>query len=194
MRMEDECVLDFVEHHGPSQWEQVASKLPNRTGKQCRERWHNQLNPLIRRDPWSEEEDLVLIKMQAVHGNAWAKISKVLTGRPDNAIKNRWHTKIKPQLQRLTRRARKRNELKINACLSKNQRLPSSPDCVMALPPHPLTSVESLMLDHELSMATSMFNDETLVDQILLDLCEIQEDPQSFDKSTWWTDESICDL
>ena len=34
-------------------------------GKQCRERWHNQLRPDIKRDAWTEEEELSLIKVIA---------------------------------------------------------------------------------------------------------------------------------
>jgi hypothetical protein len=31
--------------------------LAGRTGKQCRERWHNQLDPGIKKEGWTDEED-----------------------------------------------------------------------------------------------------------------------------------------
>ena len=37
-------------------WATIGDCMENRTGKQCRERWHNQLNPVINKSPWSAEE------------------------------------------------------------------------------------------------------------------------------------------
>lgn len=47
------------------------------TGKQCRERWHNQLDPNIKKEGWSEEEDRVLLQAHTELGNHWVEISKV---------------------------------------------------------------------------------------------------------------------
>ena len=44
-------------------------------------RWHNHLNPSIKRDAWTEEEDLQLIGAHQLHGNKWAEIAKHLPGR-----------------------------------------------------------------------------------------------------------------
>lgn len=49
------------------------------TGKQCRERWHNQLDPNIKKEGWSEEEDRVLLQAHTELGNHWVEISKVLS-------------------------------------------------------------------------------------------------------------------
>ncbi len=50
-------VVELVGRIGAKKWSQIAQQLPGRIGKQCRERWHNHLNPAINKDPWSEEED-----------------------------------------------------------------------------------------------------------------------------------------
>ena len=50
------------------------------TGKQCRERWHNQLDPNIKKEGWSEEEDRVLLQAHTELGNHWVEISKVREG------------------------------------------------------------------------------------------------------------------
>jgi hypothetical protein len=58
---EDDVVMRLVAQYGPKRWSLIASNLPGRTGKQCRERWHNQLDPNIKKEGWTDEEDRVLL-------------------------------------------------------------------------------------------------------------------------------------
>lgn len=38
-----------MEKFGTQTWTEIAQRLPNRSGKQCRERWHNHLDPGIKK-------------------------------------------------------------------------------------------------------------------------------------------------
>jgi hypothetical protein len=55
--------------------------FPGRTSKQLREKWANQLNPNINKNPWTREEDRILLTQKLKHGNQWSKISKYFIGR-----------------------------------------------------------------------------------------------------------------
>jgi len=110
-RDEDQIITDLVTKHGPKRWSLIAKQLVGRTGKQCRERWINQLDPNISKEPWTALEDILLCQTRESLGNKWAEIAKLLPGRSDNAVKNRWNGTLRRKSQHELETARVRDEI-----------------------------------------------------------------------------------
>ena len=91
---QDTDLLELISEIGPYQWDMISSTMIGRTGKQCRERWHNQLNPLLKKVRWSVEEDWVLLILHQNKKNCWAQCTNFLLGRSDNSIKNYWNSTL----------------------------------------------------------------------------------------------------
>ncbi|KAK2650383.1 hypothetical protein Ddye_017872 [Dipteronia dyeriana] len=96
---EDDLLVELVREQGNKKWSEISNRFPGRIGKQCRERWHNHLNPEIKRSAWTEEEEATLIKLHEKYGNKWAEISKFLPGRTQNSIKNFWNCSVSKKLK-----------------------------------------------------------------------------------------------
>lgn len=80
---------------GPGNWTAIAEALPGRSSKSCRLRWCNQLNPMVKRGPFTEDEDRAILVAHAIHGNKWAVISRSIPGRTDNQVKNRFNSTLR---------------------------------------------------------------------------------------------------
>ena len=59
---EDEILKAKIKEYGTQNWVIIAKYLPGRLGRQCRERWHNVLDPSIVRREWTREEDLFILE------------------------------------------------------------------------------------------------------------------------------------
>ncbi|MGZ0213820.1 MAG: Myb-like DNA-binding domain-containing protein [Actinomycetales bacterium] len=92
---EDAALNVAISVHGTSSWARIASLVPGRDAKQCRERWHNALNPTINREPFSPEEDDLLWDSVLELGSKWSQIARErFLNRTENQVKLR-HVTLK---------------------------------------------------------------------------------------------------
>ncbi|KAK9028087.1 hypothetical protein V6N11_067902 [Hibiscus sabdariffa] len=92
---EDDILREQIRFHGTQNWAIIASKFRDKTTRQCRRRWYTYLNSDFKKGGWSPEEDMLLCEAQKIFGNRWTEIAKVVSGRTDNAVKNRFSTLCK---------------------------------------------------------------------------------------------------
>lgn len=71
-------------------WRQVAYHMEGRKRSQVIRRWETALDPMIRRGPWSKEEDTLLVAAVEAHGQHWVRIADFVPGRNANQCRDRY--------------------------------------------------------------------------------------------------------
>jgi hypothetical protein len=94
---EDTKLVELVTEFGDSEWDVISFLHGSRSPRQCRERYRNYLAPTLRADPWTPQEDELLLRTCAEQGQKWHKVAAIFQNRSENAVRNRWnvlHRKI----------------------------------------------------------------------------------------------------
>lgn len=98
-RAEDIKLRDLVNKYSTNNWKIIAKELPPRTPRQCRERWNNYIDPNLSQEPWTQEEDEILMRIHDQFGNHWKQIESYLPNRSKNSIKKRWSALMASEAQ-----------------------------------------------------------------------------------------------
>ncbi|KAK9075804.1 hypothetical protein SSX86_004133 [Deinandra increscens subsp. villosa] len=97
---EDFQLVFHVHMFGDRRWDFIASVSGlKRSGKSCRLRWVNYLNPGLKRGKLAPHEERLVLELHSKFGNRWSKIARKLPGRTDNEIKNYWRTHMRKKAQ-----------------------------------------------------------------------------------------------
>ncbi len=95
---QEKHLRELVSSFGAHNWSQISQRMnaafpgAQKASKQCRERWHNKLDPDANRSPWSKQEEARLIMAHMSCMNRWADIAASLKGRNNNMVKNRFYS------------------------------------------------------------------------------------------------------
>lgn len=87
--LKDDRMLIDLHHQYRDNWNFIATKFPNRTARQLRDRFKNYLsksNAL-----WSQEEDNRLLEKVVDIGQKWSKLTVFFSNRNSDELKNRYH-------------------------------------------------------------------------------------------------------
>ncbi|KAF9922418.1 hypothetical protein FBU30_007454 [Linnemannia zychae] len=72
-------------------WSKLASEtVPGRTGVQAQARWSEALDPQVKKGPWSEQEDALLLEGVEKSEKCWIWIADMIPGRTQRQCRTRW--------------------------------------------------------------------------------------------------------
>ena len=75
---EDEILKAAVQKYGKQQWARVASLLNRKTAKQAKARWHEWLDPSIKKTEWSRAEEEKLLHLAKLMPAQWKTIAPMV--------------------------------------------------------------------------------------------------------------------
>lgn len=89
---EDQLLTSLVTNNPTSSWSTIASQIPGRFTRQCRDRWKTVLDPGLDTTCFTTAEDQVLMEAVSKLGTQWTKVSKLLPGRTNVRVRDRWRS------------------------------------------------------------------------------------------------------
>ncbi|KAF8202953.1 hypothetical protein BJ912DRAFT_1052975 [Pholiota molesta] len=97
---EDEQLIELYLQFGPK-WSAIARQIPGRTDDACSKRYREALDPNLKKDQWTPEEDQLLIDAYNRIGGKWGKVGNELQ-RSGLGCRNRWRLLERKKASRLS--------------------------------------------------------------------------------------------
>lgn len=92
---EDKRLVSLVEEMGRN-WSKISRHFLGRTDANCRERYVNILDPGLRKECWSSDEDKRLLRAVEMYGrNKWSLVCKDIQGRNNRQCRRRYYQILK---------------------------------------------------------------------------------------------------
>ncbi|KAM9953207.1 hypothetical protein ACTFIR_008270 [Dictyostelium discoideum] len=87
---EDEILKVAIMKYGLNQWARISSLLTRKSPAQCKARWHEWLDPSIKKTEWSKEEEEKLLHLAKIFPSQWKTIAP-LVGRTASQCLERYN-------------------------------------------------------------------------------------------------------
>ncbi|KAF8527944.1 hypothetical protein BU17DRAFT_81177 [Hysterangium stoloniferum] len=101
---EDAQLLKLYATHQPPRWSLIAKQIPGRTDDACSKRYREALDPRLKRDSWSSNEDAKLLELTAQLGSKWTQVGQAM-GRSGLGCRNRWRLLQRKQRSKMAPKA-----------------------------------------------------------------------------------------
>ncbi|KAF9481702.1 hypothetical protein BDN70DRAFT_876021 [Pholiota conissans] len=95
---EDQLLTELYEQFGPK-WSAIARQIDGRTDDACSKRYREALDPNLKKDQWTPEEDQHLLDVYNRIGGKWGKVGYELQ-RSGLGCRNRWRLLERKRAQR----------------------------------------------------------------------------------------------
>ncbi|PGH15531.1 hypothetical protein AJ79_02313 [Helicocarpus griseus UAMH5409] len=97
---EDRVLRDYAEDcTGTIDWTGIARQLPDRSNKDCRNRWMK-INSKWSRGAWTDEENKRLARGIKAHGCRWTAVSEAVRTRSPDQCSKHWRNSLDPDIVR----------------------------------------------------------------------------------------------
>jgi hypothetical protein len=84
---EDRDLLSLYEAHG-AKWSLIARHIAGRTDDACSKRYREALDPSLKKDDWTSDEDVRLLELYVSSGGKWGQVGQQM-GRSGLGCRNR---------------------------------------------------------------------------------------------------------
>lgn len=92
-------LVQMVRQHGED-WSVIATNLPNKTAKQCMQKFKNSQRS-AKKGNWAADEDEILLKWVQDYGpTKWTECSKLIKGRCGKQCRERWVNILNPHVKK----------------------------------------------------------------------------------------------